>query len=195
MPPTQKRALRMLALVVVEFAVTLVARAGKAVSDGTPSLWGRRLGTKAACTLENSLSRWPRTHSPGLTALGSLAVPDQKATGPASMPVCQDLSKTAQPPRVLGSKGLPRPAPSCLPSQWQGKHKNTVSKCSLPAIFLPFLRNSGLDAEAPLVDPGPPKANLLLSIQSVSDHHQKSRAGAGQPHTLASGVRAGFRAS
>lgn len=73
-------------------------------------------------------------------------------------PVCQGLSKAAQPPRVLGSKGLPRPAPSCLPSQWQGKHKNTVSKGSLPAIFLPFLRNSGLDAEGPPVDPGPPKA-------------------------------------
>lgn len=156
--PTQKSALQMLALLVAVFVVTLVARAGKAVSDAVPLVWGRWPGTKAARTLENSLPHWPRTHSPGPTACGSLAVPDQKAAGPASRPVCQGLSKTAQPPSVLGSRGLSKPAPSCLPSQRQGKHNNAVSNCSLPAIVLPFLRNSGLDAEAPLVDPGPPQS-------------------------------------
>lgn len=69
--PTKRSALQMLALLVV-FAVTLVARAGKAVSDGTPLVWGRWPGTKAACTLENGLPCRPRTHSPGLPAWGSL---------------------------------------------------------------------------------------------------------------------------
>ena len=145
--PPQRSALQMLAPLAVVFAVTLVARAGKAMSDGAPSVWGRWPGTKAARTLENSLPCWPRTHSPGLTAWGSLAVPDQKAAGPASTPLsakaCQRLPS--------------HPAPSCLPSQRQGQRNNAVSNCSLPAFSLPFLRNSGLDAEAPLVDPGSPQ--------------------------------------
>lgn len=80
-----------------------------------PSVWGRWPGTKAVLTLENSLTCWQRTHSPGLTAWGSRAVPDQKVLGLRARPCLPRLVKDCLATQGAGKQGPPQASPF-LPS-------------------------------------------------------------------------------
>lgn len=89
----------------------------KAMSNGPPSAWGRESGTKAEPMLETGPPCWQRRHSPGLTAWGSLTVPDQKAAGPRACPGLPRLVKDCPShPGCWGNRHRPSQPPPDFPS-------------------------------------------------------------------------------